>query len=67
MDRKVVVTIDALGRPTVEAVGFQGGTCADVTQAIESALAGSGGVERVLKPEWYEHSDVGQHEQETQW
>lgn len=67
MSRKIIVRIDALGRPQVEAMGFNGVGCTDATQAIEAALAGSGGVERVIKPEWYNHTEDAEHQQETQW
>lgn len=68
MDRKIRVSIDALGRPKIEAEGFHGGTCTDATKSIEVALAGGGGsVERVLKPEWYESGETAQQEQEQQW
>lgn len=67
MNRKVIVRIDPLGRPQIEAVGFNGIGCTEATQAIEAALAGSGGVDRVIKPEWFSHSETAEHEQETQW
>lgn len=51
--KRVKVTIDQLGQPKVEAIGFYGIGCEAATAPIEKALTGgSGGVERVMKPEW---------------
>jgi len=62
-ERKIIVTVDALGKPTIEAVGFNGVGCSDATKAIEMALAGGDGeVSRVLKPEWHNSTDTEQEE-----
>lgn len=52
MTKKVVVTIDQMGNPVIEAIGFNGQGCASATKSIEQALAGSGGVETTYKDEW---------------
>lgn len=65
--KTIKVTIDQLGNPKVEAIGFHGVGCAAATEAIEKALApGSGGVSREMKPEWHEVETEGQHE-EMRW
>jgi hypothetical protein len=65
MGRQIKVTISPLGKPVVEAEGFNGVGCAAATKPIEDALAGGGGInDRVLKPEFYE--SAGEHEQEQQ-
>jgi hypothetical protein len=53
---RIKLKIDHLGRPTIEAIGFTGTSCAAATSGIEKALAGAGEGERsvVLKPEFYE-------------
>lgn len=64
-DKKIVVTIDAkTGKPTIEAVGFNGVGCQDATAAFENLFSASGEVTRVLKPEWHNSSDaeVEQHQ-----
>ena len=59
MVRQVKVTIDALGNPRIEAIGFGGVGCTETTKLLEDALAGAkGGVTRELKPEWYESTDT---------
>jgi hypothetical protein len=49
--RKIIIKIDPIGTPTVEAVGFNGSDCAAATEGIERALGGAG--DRTLKPEYY--------------
>ena len=51
-ERVIEVIISPLGKCKVEAKGFDGVGCEDATKPIEDALAGKGGVSRVLKPEW---------------
>lgn len=61
--KTIKVTIDQLGNPKVEAIGFNGIGCAAATEAIEKALApGSGGVTREMKPEWHQSEEEGEHE-----
>lgn len=58
-DRKIELVIDPLGRPRIDAIGFQGQGCADATKAIEQALSsGEGGMDRVYKDSWNEHEAV---------
>ena len=65
--RRIVVSIDPMGVPTIEAQNFHGMGCTDATKGIESALApGQGGATRVLKPEWYEANDATNQQQEQQ-
>lgn len=66
MERKILVSISPLGEAKIEAQNFAGGVCTDATKAIETALSGGGGVDRVLKPEWFNSEDAQQHEQEHQ-
>lgn len=63
--KSIQVTIDPLGNPTVEAVGFNGIGCEAATKPIEDALAGRAGVDRVLKPEWVNTEEVT--EQHATW
>jgi hypothetical protein len=63
--RTIKITIDPMGNPKVEAVGFNGIGCGDATKAIEQALAGPGGeVTREMKPEWHQMEDESQQETE---
>jgi hypothetical protein len=39
-ERKIVIKIDPMGNPTIEAVGFSGGDCTAATDGIERALGG---------------------------
>lgn len=66
--RKIKVTIDQLGRPVVEAVGFNGQGCSAATDPIEKALAGDAkaGATRVLKPEWQNYGTEENTEQARQ-
>lgn len=50
--KKVIVTINPVGKTTIDAQGFNGNGCAEATEKLEKALAGDGQVERVKKPEW---------------
>jgi len=65
--KRVKITIDAMGVPTVEAIGFNGMGCTDATSPIERALSGgNGNVDRVLKPEWNNMGNTDAQEQEHQ-
>lgn len=65
-EKRVRVSIDPMGNATVDAEGFQGEGCADVTEQIEKALQGAGSdVVKVKKPSWHETEDV-HHVQEIQ-
>lgn len=67
MEATIKVKIDPLGNPTIEVNGVSGESCEDATRAIEAALAGSGGVERVFKQEWHEQEDDTVEVHEHQW
>jgi hypothetical protein len=58
--KKIKVTIDPLGNPTVEAIGFAGMGCQEATAGIEAALGGAMDA-RTIKPEAY--SDSGESNQ----
>lgn len=62
MDRKrIIVSIDRVGNPTIEALNFSGCGCAEATKGIENALAGTGDGRNVtLKPEYYEVEQASQ-------
>lgn len=67
-ERKITVTIDPMGNPKIEAHNFHGVGCEAATANIEKAISGSqGGVERVMKPEWYESEGQTQQEQQYNW
>ena len=67
-DRKIKVTIDALGKPVVEASGYAGCGCTEATKGIEQALGGSGdGSNRVLKGEYNEISTDSEQSVEQRW
>lgn len=65
-ERKVIVKIDALGRPSVEADGFTGTSCEVATKPIEDALAGGNPLNREYKPEW-EQSQGETVSEEIHW
>lgn len=66
-DQKITLTIDPMGNPKIEAFGFTGGKCANATEAIEKALAGTGKpMTRELKPEWHESEGAGNEVQQHQ-
>ena len=53
MDKQIKITIDQLGKPQVEAIGFNGVGCKNATEVIERALAsGDGGITTQYKEEW---------------
>ena len=64
-DRKVIIKIDQLGRPTIEAQNFAGVGCEAATAPIEKALAGGSGVTRVLKPEWHNEETAAEQVRES--
>lgn len=62
VQKEIKVTIDGLGNPKVEAIGFNGQGCAQATKGLEEALAGAGGImDRSYKPEW-NNTDTKQQE-----
>lgn len=62
-DRKVKVTIDPLGNPTIEAVGYLGGSCKTATSALEAAFQG-GKASVVEKPEMHMTDTQAEHTHE---
>lgn len=59
--KTIKITVSPLGKPSVEAVGFNGVGCTEATANIEKALAGSNEpTTRVMKPEYYETEEVEQ-------
>lgn len=66
-ERKIKITISPMGDPKIEAIGFNGEGCEQATSGIERALSGGKGVERVLKPEWFEQGTNEEGEQNFQW
>lgn len=65
--KRIKVTISPLGKPTIEAIGFNGVGCAAATKSIEDALASDGGdISRTFKPEWSMDQTEGNAEQEQQ-
>ena len=69
MDKKIKITIDQLGNPSIDALNFQGQGCKDATKLIEEALASGGGdMTSVHKPEWHETEDeTNVHEISQGW
>lgn len=56
--KKIIVKIDSLGSPTVEAEGFYGVGCVDATKNIEDALTSNpstNSIRRELKSSYYEN------------
>lgn len=65
--KRIKVTISPLGKPVVEAIGFNGIGCAAATKGIEDALsAGQGETTREYKPEWQNDATEGEQAQEQQ-
>lgn len=66
-EQKLKLKIDPLGRPTVEADGFNGIGCEAATAGIEAALSsGDVKVSREIKDEWHQTEEAGVH-QEQHW
>jgi len=49
--KSIRITIDQLGRPKVEAIGFYGHGCQDATKGIIDKLSGGKGIDVNFKPE----------------
>jgi len=59
MAEQVIITIDAVGRPTIEAKGFVGKGCDAATKVFEEALTDGGAdVIKEYKPEYYKTPQV---------
>jgi hypothetical protein len=52
MQRQISITIDPVGRPKIEAIGFNGQGCETATKGLEQALGGGNVSHRDLKPEY---------------
>lgn len=63
---KIKVTIDAMGNPKIEGVGFSGTACDRAMAPIEAALAGTN-VVRENKPEYNEIDTSGEVDQHMTW
>jgi len=63
--KKVKVTIDQMGNPVIEAVGFNGCGCTDATKSIENALGGP--VDRTMKPEYNAGGGTNQQHIKQGW
>ena len=61
MGHKVLVHVDPLGNVSIDAEGFKGQKCEEVTAVLEQSFAGIAG-DRNRKPEYYESEGVGQAE-----
>jgi len=67
MKRRVRVTIDPFGNPTIETEGFVGDSCAQATKKLEDLLSSTGMQnERYLKPEWHE-TDAQKETNTQEW
>ena len=62
--KKVTITVDALGRPKVEAHNYTGDSCVEATRKIEEGLASGEGFRREFKEEW--HNSEEETETNTQ-
>ena len=49
MTKKIIITIDKIGNPTIEAEGFVGESCKDATKGLIAAFGGKTKIED--KPE----------------
>lgn len=62
-ERKIKITIDPLGNPKIEAVGFAGMDCTAATKGLENALGGA--ADTSLKPEYYQENSEGEQQHQT--
>jgi hypothetical protein len=62
--KKIIVSIDKVGRPTIDAQGFVGGACKEKTSALIRAFTNGkeSEVKVVEKDELYMTEDNAQHE-----
>ena len=65
-ERNVVISIDKYGRTTIEANGFQGGECMNVTEDIRKLLMNERDAGVHYKPEYYNPSTSKQTQKQTQ-
>lgn len=64
MQQKMKITIDPMGNPKVEAIGFVGTSCDAAAKPYEDALSGGKGGQRTDKPE-YSMPNVTEEVQQT--
>jgi hypothetical protein len=67
MAKQIKVTIDQLGNPKIEAIGFQGQGCEQATKNIEDAFTAGGGIEKEYKEEWSMSEENNNTEVEQSW
>ena len=65
--KKIIVTIDQLGTPTIEADGFNGVGCEAATSLLEAKLSGGEVATRDYKTEFNNASDEVQQTEKAQW
>lgn len=53
MQKQIVVTVDADGATTIDAVGFKGSSCVKATEQLEIVLGGGLQGKRTKKPEFH--------------
>jgi hypothetical protein len=63
-ERFIKISIPQFGKPVIEAIGFEGGTCTDATQAFERALASAPVESREYKDSWALPETESETEQE---
>lgn len=64
--KRIHLSIDPLGNPTIEAEGFVGESCTAVTAKLEEMLSQSSAPnERYLKPEWFQKDKETEKETNT--
>lgn len=63
---KIKVTIDAMGNPKLEGVGFSGTACDRAMAPLEAALSG-GNMTRENKPEYNELDTTSDADQHMTW
>lgn len=62
---KIEATINKMGEVVFEVTGAQGGSCVELTKALEKAVAGDGaGVNRTFKPEFNQAGGTQQNVQQ---
>jgi hypothetical protein len=67
-NKQIKITIDKLGNPQVEALGFNGVGCKNATELLEKALAaGDGGVSTEYKSEWSNQEESTEIHLEERW
>lgn len=53
MPKQIVVTVEADGSTTIDAVGFKGSSCAKATEQLEVVLGGGLQGKKKKKPEYH--------------